>query len=73
MLPNSSRYTILYYTFHNITNSLGFSGALGNITCDAGNELIFKDGCLAEFGAFIRAHAISLGAAGLAIAFFQVS
>lgn len=41
--------------------------------CKSDTKTIFKDGCLISFGNFIKAHAVSLGAAGLVIALFQVS
>lgn len=51
------------------------TGSIGNLSCTMAPEddlRRFKHGCLDEFGNFIRAHAVSLGAAGIIIAFIQV-
>lgn len=36
-------------------------------------EKVYQTGCVIEFGNFVRAHAVSLGAAGIILAFIQVS
>lgn len=45
---------------------------MDTFSCNATTTNIYKNGCLGTFGDFIKAHAVSLGAAGLAIALFQV-
>lgn len=45
---------------------------MDTFTCNADTATLFKVGCLGTFGDYIKAHAVSLGAAGLAIAVFQV-
>lgn len=50
-------------------------GSIGNVSCTMDKEddtRRFNNGCLDEFGNFIRGHAVSLGAAGIIIAFIQV-
>lgn len=46
-------------------------GATNTFTCDDKSETIRPDGCLNAFGNFIKAHALSLGAAGISIAVVQ--
>uniref|UniRef100_A0A1B0D6J2 Tetraspanin n=1 Tax=Phlebotomus papatasi TaxID=29031 RepID=A0A1B0D6J2_PHLPP len=43
--------------------------ALGTFTCN--EAIVDRTGCLEEFGNFIEAHAVSLGAAGIAICIVQ--
>lgn len=45
---------------------------MATFSCNETTTTLFKEGCLGTFGDFIKAHAVSLGAAGLAIAVFQV-
>lgn len=45
---------------------------MDTFTCNAETKDIFGTGCLDSFGSYIKAHAVSLGAAGLFIALFQV-
>jgi len=47
-------------------------GAIGSMSCTNETLTLFTTGCAPAFGEFIRAHAVSLGAAGLSIALFQL-
>lgn len=49
------------------------TGAIGTVKCiDPENEwTLRKTGCVTSFGNFIKSHAVSLGAAGIAIAVIQ--
>lgn len=57
----------------NITEFYKILGAIGTQTCTVGSGTLYKTGCLTKFGAYISEHAISLGAVGIALAFFQVT
>lgn len=46
-------------------------GTIGSFNCSGETETLFKAGCAASFGDYIRAHAVSLGAAGVAICVIQ--
>lgn len=48
------------------------NGVIGSLTCDSESEGLFKVGCVERFGSYIKSHAVSLGAAGIAIAVIQV-
>lgn len=52
-------------------------GIVGNKQCrlDETNntDKVYQTGCGTAFGDFVRAHAVSLGAAGIILAFIQVS
>jgi len=48
-------------------------GSVGNSTCSLETkDRLFTTGCLTEFGNFVRANAVSLGAAGIILAFIQL-
>uniref|UniRef100_A0A182J8J5 Tetraspanin n=1 Tax=Anopheles atroparvus TaxID=41427 RepID=A0A182J8J5_ANOAO len=48
------------------------TGAVGSVSCpDASSNTLRKTGCVDSFGDFIKAHAVSLGAAGIALAVIQ--
>lgn len=48
------------------------NGVIGSLTCDSDSEGLFKAGCVQQFGSYIKSHAVSLGAAGIALAVIQV-
>lgn len=53
-------------------------GIIGNKDCvwsdkPEENVNVYTTGCVIEFGNYVRAHAVSLGAAGIILAFIQVS
>lgn len=48
------------------------NGVIGEFICDSTNAGLFEVGCVDQFGSFIKSHAVSLGAAGIAIAVIQV-
>uniref|UniRef100_A0A182SPQ2 Tetraspanin n=1 Tax=Anopheles maculatus TaxID=74869 RepID=A0A182SPQ2_9DIPT len=49
------------------------TGAVGIVACpDPASATLRKTGCIDSFGDFIKAHAVSLGAAGIALAVIQV-
>lgn len=48
------------------------NGIIGSLTCDAESPGLFKVGCVDRFGSYIKSHAVSLGAAGIALAVIQV-
>ncbi|XP_052866474.1 CD63 antigen [Anopheles cruzii] len=48
------------------------TGAIGYVACpDTNSTTLRKDGCVDSFGNFIKAHAVSLGAVGIALAVIQ--
>ena len=47
-------------------------GTIGNFTCTPTAETIREVGCVQQFSDFIKAHAVSLGAVGIALAIVQV-
>ncbi|XP_035772698.1 CD63 antigen-like [Anopheles albimanus] len=48
------------------------TGAVGMVSCpDAEGKTLRKIGCVHSFGDFVKAHAVSLGAAGIALAVIQ--
>lgn len=46
-------------------------GTIGTFVCNSTSETLFKRGCGPSFSEFIRAHAVSLGAAGIVICIIQ--
>lgn len=49
-------------------------GVIGNKECTLEKpDNVYLSGCVTEFGNFVQEHAVSLGAAGLILAFIQVS
>lgn len=46
-------------------------GTIGQFNCSSTTESLFERGCAESFGDYIRAHAVSLGAAGIAICIIQ--
>uniref|UniRef100_A0A336N925 Tetraspanin n=1 Tax=Culicoides sonorensis TaxID=179676 RepID=A0A336N925_CULSO len=47
-------------------------GNIGSSSCKSTDENVYKNGCIDEFGKFVRAHAVSIGAAGLILACIQL-
>lgn len=49
-------------------------GAIGMVTCPdmPDKKTLRQTGCITSFGAFIKSHAVSLGAAGIVLAVIQV-
>lgn len=47
------------------------AGTIGSFNCSASTPTLFSHGCAESFGEYIRAHAVSLGAAGIAICIIQ--
>ncbi|XP_053674896.1 CD63 antigen [Anopheles nili] len=59
-------------TFLPMTCCRPLTGAVGYVSCpDANNSTLRTTGCINSFGDFIKAHAVSLGAAGVALAVIQ--
>lgn len=48
------------------------NGVIGSLTCDSESEGLSHVGCVDRFGSYIKSHAVSLGAAGIALAVIQV-
>ncbi|XP_063699897.1 CD63 antigen-like [Culicoides brevitarsis] len=48
------------------------TGIIGNRECNLKmTDKVYQNGCVVEFGNFVQAHAVSLGAAGIVLAFIQ--
>lgn len=47
------------------------AGTIGTFTCNNSTETLYRQGCAYSFGHYIRSHAVSLGAAGVAICIIQ--
>lgn len=60
-------------TFLPMSCCRSITGAIGTVSCidPAHPETLRKTGCVTSFGNFIKSHAVSLGAAGIAIAVIQ--
>lgn len=49
------------------------TGGVGGFRCDLNSTTLYQIGCLDLFGDFIREHTYTIEAAGLGIAFLQVT
>lgn len=48
------------------------SGTIGSATCAVDSKNLYDKGCLDLFGAYIKAHALTLGASAMVLAFIQL-